>query len=83
LTLGDVRAHASNQRKFYSVFLLTAANINSEIVFMLLFILRFPEQLVLFHKSRFTFATRMCRISRKLLIFCGSRLVLPSSDNLP
>jgi hypothetical protein len=47
---------------------------------MLLRILRFPEHSALFHKSRVTFS--IYRIYRKLLIFCGSRLVLPSSDNL-
>jgi len=48
VTLGDVPAHNSNQRKFYSIFLLTAANVNSEIVFMLNCILRFSEHSALF-----------------------------------
>ena len=81
MTLGDVPAHTSNQCKFYSVFPLMATNFNSEIVIMLLCILRFPEHSA-FHKCRFTFATRIRRISGKLLIFCGRLLVLPSSDNL-
>jgi hypothetical protein len=50
LTLGDVPAHSSNQRKLliFFMFILKATNVNSEIVFMLLFILQFPEHSALF-----------------------------------